>query len=42
MKPSKTLQRAQGLTHAAMAMALGVMALAVFVNVVLYKITEHL
>jgi hypothetical protein len=26
MKPSKTLQRAQGLTHAAMAVALGVMA----------------
>ena len=35
MKPSKTLLRAQGLTHAAMAVALGVMALAVFVNVVL-------
>ena len=35
MKASKTLQRAQGLTHAAMAVALGVMALAVFVNVVL-------
>ena len=35
MKASKTLLRAQGLTHAAMAVALGVMALAVFVNVVL-------
>ena len=35
MKPSKTLQRALSLTHAAMAVALGVMALAVFVNVVL-------
>ena len=35
MKPSTFWQRAQGLTHAAMAVALGVMALAVFINVVL-------
>jgi TRAP-type C4-dicarboxylate transport system permease small subunit len=35
MKQSNLLRRAQTLTHAAMAVALGVMALAVFVNVVL-------
>jgi gluconokinase len=35
MKQSSLLHRAQALTHAAMAVALGVMALAVFINVVL-------
>ena len=35
MKQSSLLHRARTLTHAAMAVALGVMALAVFVNVVL-------
>jgi len=35
MKPSRHGQRVQGLVHAAMALALGVMALAVFINVVL-------